>query len=123
MWTLIRDFVALHFYVHALAFRAAAATAGEAVRERFGAPPTVEETDEPSPGTPAAQDGTYRTAAERARYLAECVLSLPDEALTENGGRFTGWLFTGWLFTALRSACGMHYRPPHAARIGLHLAE
>ncbi|MER6690690.1 aKG-HExxH-type peptide beta-hydroxylase [Streptomyces minutiscleroticus] len=91
-WTLIRVFVALHFYVHVLAFRAAAAAAGEAVRERFGAPPSVEEIDEPSPGTPAAQDGTYRTAAERARHLAECVLSLPDEALTENGRRFARWL-------------------------------
>ncbi|MFJ8828340.1 aKG-HExxH-type peptide beta-hydroxylase [Streptomyces sp. NPDC102467] len=93
-WTLIRVFVALHFYVHVLVFRAAAATAGEAVRERFGAPPTVEEIDEPSPGTPAAQDQTYRTAAERARYLAECMLSLPDEALTENGRRFADWLLT-----------------------------
>ncbi|MFI7388674.1 aKG-HExxH-type peptide beta-hydroxylase [Streptomyces sp. NPDC049813] len=93
-WTLIRVFVALHFYVHVQVFRAAAATADETVRERFGAPPTVEEIDEPSPGTPAARGGTYRTAAERARCLAECVLSLPDEALTENGRRFAGWLLT-----------------------------
>ncbi|WP_394437513.1 aKG-HExxH-type peptide beta-hydroxylase [Streptomyces sp. SGAir0957] len=93
-WTLIRVFVALHFYVHVLVFRAAAATAGESVRERFGAPPTVEEIDEPSPDTPAAQHGTHRTAVERARYLAECVLSLPDEALTENGRRFADWLLT-----------------------------
>ncbi|MEV7680063.1 HEXXH motif-containing putative peptide modification protein [Streptomyces sp. NPDC088341] len=93
-WTLIRVFVALHFYVHLLVFRAAAATAGEAVRERFGPPPSAEELDEPSPGTPAARSGEYRTSAERARYLAECVLALPDHALTENGHRFARWLLT-----------------------------
>ncbi|MFJ8940248.1 aKG-HExxH-type peptide beta-hydroxylase [Streptomyces sp. NPDC102365] len=91
-WTVIRVFVALHFYVHLLVFQAAAATAGEAVRERFGPPPPPEDLDEPSPGTPAALSGQYRTSAERARYLAECVLSLPDEALTENGHRFARWL-------------------------------
>ncbi|MFE4823510.1 HEXXH motif-containing putative peptide modification protein [Streptomyces sp. NPDC056704] len=93
-WTVIRVFVALHFYVHLLVFRAAAAAAGEAVRERFGPPPSVEDLDEPSPGTPAARSGQYRTSAERARYLAECVLSLPEEALTENGHRFARWLLT-----------------------------
>ncbi|MDQ1035030.1 hypothetical protein QFZ75_001446 [Streptomyces sp. V3I8] len=93
-WTVIRVFVALHFYVHLLVFRAAADTAGEAVRERFGAPPPAEDLDEPSPGTPAALNGEYRTSAERARYLAECVLSLPDEALTEHGHRFARWLLT-----------------------------
>ncbi|MGC5566625.1 aKG-HExxH-type peptide beta-hydroxylase [Streptomyces sp. FR-108] len=93
-WTVIRVFVALHFYVHLLVFQAAAATAGEAVRERFGPPPPPEDLDEPSPGTPAALSGQYRTSAERARYLAECVLALPDEALTENGHRFARWLLT-----------------------------
>ncbi|MFF3752492.1 HEXXH motif-containing putative peptide modification protein [Streptomyces sp. NPDC002018] len=93
-WTLIRVFVALHFYVHLLVFRAAAATAGDAVRERFGPPPSAEELDEPSPGTPAARSGEYRTSAERARYLAQCVLTLPDQALTENGHRFARWLLT-----------------------------
>ncbi|MEU9188857.1 HEXXH motif-containing putative peptide modification protein [Streptomyces sp. NPDC048484] len=93
-WTVIRVFVALHFYVHLLVFQAAAAAAGEAVRERFGAPPPPEDLDEPSPGTPAARDGQYRTSAERARYLAECVLSLPEQALTENGHRFARWLLT-----------------------------
>lgn len=91
-WTVIRVFVALHFYVHLLAFRAAAAGAGEAVRERFGPPPSAEDLDEPSPGTPAARNGEYRTSVERARYLAESVLSLPEEALTENGHRFARWL-------------------------------
>lgn len=84
-WTVIRVFVALHFYVHLLVFRAAAAAAAEAVRERFGPPPSVEDFDEPGPGTPAARSGQYRTSAERARYLAEYVLSLPEQALTENG--------------------------------------
>ncbi|MFE2709924.1 aKG-HExxH-type peptide beta-hydroxylase [Streptomyces mirabilis] len=93
-WTVIRVFVALHFYVHLLVFRAAAASAGEAVRERFGPPPSVEDLDEPSPGTPAARSGQYRTSAERARYLAECVLSLPEQALTEHGHRFARWLLT-----------------------------
>ncbi|MFE7033636.1 HEXXH motif-containing putative peptide modification protein [Streptomyces sp. NPDC057621] len=93
-WTVIRVFVALHFYVHLLVFRAAADAAGEAVRERFGPPPPAEDLDEPSPGTPAALNGEYRTSAERARYLAECVLSLPDEALTEHGHRFARWLLT-----------------------------
>jgi hypothetical protein len=93
-WTVIRVFVALHFYVHLLVFRAAADAAGEAVRERFGPPPPAEDLDEPSPGTPAALKGEYRTSAERARYLAECVLSLPDEALTEHGHRFAHWLLT-----------------------------
>ncbi|MDH6624516.1 hypothetical protein M2271_002320 [Streptomyces sp. LBL] len=93
-WTVIQVFVALHFYVHLLVFRAAAATAGEEVRERFGPPPSVEDLDEPSPGTPAARSGQYRTSVERARHLAECVLSLPEEALTENGHRFARWLLT-----------------------------
>lgn len=93
-WTVIRVFVALHFYVHLLVFRAAAEAAGAAVRERFGPPPSAEVIDEPSPGTPAARHGTYRSSAERARHLAECVLSLPDEALTENGHRFARWLLT-----------------------------
>ncbi|MFE1797588.1 HEXXH motif-containing putative peptide modification protein [Streptomyces sp. NPDC059517] len=93
-WTVIRVFVALHFYVHLLVFRAAADTAGEAVRERFGPPPPAEDLDEPSAGTPAALNGEYRTSGERARYLAECVLSLPDEALTEHGHRFARWLLT-----------------------------
>ncbi|WP_221357149.1 aKG-HExxH-type peptide beta-hydroxylase [Streptomyces beigongshangae] len=93
-WTVIRVFVALHFYVHLLVFRAAAEAAGETVRERFGPPPPAEDLDEPSPGTPAALGGQYRTSEERARYLAECVLSLPEEALTENGHRFARWLLT-----------------------------
>jgi hypothetical protein len=95
-WTVIRVFVALHFYVHLLVFRAAAAAAGEAVHKRFGPPPSVEDLDEPSPGTPAARSGQYRTSAERARYLAECVLSLPEQALTENGHRFARWLLTAF---------------------------
>ncbi|MEV7343704.1 HEXXH motif-containing putative peptide modification protein [Streptomyces sp. NPDC093544] len=93
-WTVIRVFVALHFYVHLLVFRAAASAAGEAVQERFGPPPAAEDLDEPSPGTPAARSGQYRTSAERARYLAECVLALPEQALTENGHRFARWLLT-----------------------------
>ncbi|MFS8198486.1 aKG-HExxH-type peptide beta-hydroxylase [Streptomyces sp. CWNU-52B] len=93
-WTVIRVIVALHFYVHLLVFRAAAAGAGEAVRERFGAPPSAEDLDEPSAGTPAAASGQYRTSVERARYLAECVLSLPAQALTGNGHRFVRWLLT-----------------------------
>ncbi|MFE9685139.1 aKG-HExxH-type peptide beta-hydroxylase [Streptomyces sp. NPDC006285] len=93
-WTVIRVIVALHFYVHLLVFRAAASGASAAVRQRFGAPPTAEDLDEPSPGTPAARSGRYRTSAERARYLAECMLSLPEEALTENGHRFARWLLT-----------------------------
>jgi hypothetical protein len=105
-WTVIRVFVALHFYVHLLVFRAAADTAGEAVRERFGPPPPAEDLDEPSPGTPAALNGEYRTSAERARHLAECVLSLPDEALTEHGHRFARWLLT-----ALRLVDGSAPRP------------
>ncbi|MFJ4831802.1 aKG-HExxH-type peptide beta-hydroxylase [Streptomyces sp. NPDC088747] len=93
-WTVIRVFVALHFYVHLLVFRAAATAADDAVRRRFGTPPPAEDLDEPSPGTPAALNGQFRTSAERARYLAECVLSLPEEALTENGHRFARWLLT-----------------------------
>ncbi|KAA0913996.1 aKG-HExxH-type peptide beta-hydroxylase [Streptomyces apricus] len=93
-WTVIRVFVALHFYVHLLVFRAAADAACETVRERFGPPPPAEDLDEPSPGTPAALSGEYRTSEERARYLAERVLSLPDEALTEHGHRFAHWLLT-----------------------------
>lgn len=93
-WTVIRVFVALHFYVHLLVFRTAAEAAGEAIRERFGPPPSAEDLDEPSLGTPAALSGRYRTSAERARYLAECVLSLPEQSLTENGRRFARWLLT-----------------------------
>ncbi|MEW2121508.1 HEXXH motif-containing putative peptide modification protein [Streptomyces sp. NPDC005474] len=95
-WTVIRVFVALHFYVHLLVFQAAAAAAAtdEAVRKRFGPPPAAEIIDEPSPGTPAAVRGTHRTSAERARCLAERVLALPEEALTENGHRFARWLLT-----------------------------
>ncbi|MFD7502301.1 aKG-HExxH-type peptide beta-hydroxylase [Streptomyces sp. NPDC059850] len=95
-WTVIRVLVALHFYVHLLVFQTAAAAAGEAVRERFGPPPPAEVIDEPTPGTPAAQHGTYRTSAERARYLAECALSLPERALTEHGRRFVRWLLTAF---------------------------
>lgn len=91
-WTVIRVFVALHFYVHLLVFQAAATAADEAVRKRFGPPPAAEVIDEPSPGTPAALHGSHRTSAERARYLAERVLALPEEALTENGHRFARWL-------------------------------
>lgn len=91
-WTVIRVFVAVHFYVHLLVFQAAATAADEAVRKRFGPPPAAEVIDEPSPGTPAALRGSHRTSAERARYLAERVLALPEEALTENGHRFARWL-------------------------------
>ncbi|MDQ0771966.1 hypothetical protein QF026_000432 [Streptomyces aurantiacus] len=109
-WTVIRVIVALHFYVHLLVFRAAADAADEAVRERFGAPPTAEDLDEPSPGTPAALSGQYRTSVERARYLAECMLSLPEESLTENGHRFARWLLT-----ALRLVDDDAPRPPDRA--------
>ncbi|MFD0382308.1 HEXXH motif-containing putative peptide modification protein [Streptomyces stramineus] len=51
-WTVIRVFVALHFYVHLLVLRAAAATAGAAVRRRFGPPPPAEALDEPTPAPP-----------------------------------------------------------------------
>ncbi|MCT9091085.1 HEXXH motif-containing putative peptide modification protein [Streptomyces sp. ASQP_92] len=91
-WRVVRVFVALHFYVHMLVFQAASAAADDTLRERFGAPPTAEDVDEPSPGTPAALEGTYRTSAERARYLAGCALALPPGALTDNGRRFLGWL-------------------------------
>jgi hypothetical protein len=109
-WTVIRVFVALHFYVHLLAFRAAAAAADAEVRNRFGPPPPAEVIDEPSPGTPAARLGTHRTSAERARYLAERVLSLPEQALTENGHRFARWLLT-----ALRLVDGDAPPPPDPA--------
>lgn len=55
-WTVIRVFVALHFYVHLLVFRAAAASAGEAVRERFGPPRRSRTSTSPAraPRPPAA---------------------------------------------------------------------
>ncbi|MEV0224567.1 HEXXH motif-containing putative peptide modification protein [Streptomyces sp. NPDC050704] len=117
-WTVIRAFVALHFYVHLLVFQAAAAAAGEAVRERFGPPPSAEELDEPTPGTAAARSGAYRTSAERARYLAQCVLSLPEQALTENGHRFTRWLLT-----VLRMVDDNAPRPPDRATAAARRAE
>ncbi|MEU6736107.1 HEXXH motif-containing putative peptide modification protein [Streptomyces physcomitrii] len=106
-WTVIRVFVALHFYVHLLAFRAAGTAAGPEIRERFGTPPPPEELDEPSPGTPAALAGTHRTSEERARHLAEQVLALPPGALTENGHRFARWLLA-----ALRLVDADAPRPP-----------
>ncbi len=88
-------FVALHFYVHLLVFRAAAASAGEAVRERFGPPPSVEDLDEPQPwhaGRPQRaipdQCGTG-PLPRRVRAVAA-----GEQALTEHGHRFARWLLT-----------------------------
>ncbi|MCZ4120032.1 aKG-HExxH-type peptide beta-hydroxylase [Streptomyces sp. H39-S7] len=92
-WKLIRVIVALHFYTHFLLFQAAVDHAGDHLKEVFGEPSAADSVDEPSPDTPAAWDGTYRTTAERVRYLAETAISLSAE-LTPHGRRLVEWLLS-----------------------------
>lgn len=91
-WTLVRVLFALHVYVHLVLFRAAAVTASDTVVTRYGPPPDTEIMDAPSPGSPAAAEGTYQTSLDRARYLAEQAESLYRQHLTGDGRRFVRWL-------------------------------
>ncbi|MFJ1651523.1 aKG-HExxH-type peptide beta-hydroxylase [Streptomyces sp. NPDC088337] len=91
-WRLVRVLVALHFYAHLLVFEQAVHDASPEVRAAFGEPPAHQAVDEVSPGTQAARNGTYRSSAERARYLAKCVRTLPTGTLTPDGTRFMAWI-------------------------------
>lgn len=91
-WRLVRVLVALHFYAHLLVFEQAVQQAGPELRATFGEPPAHQVVDEVSPGTEAARNGTYGSSAERARYLAEHVRTLPAGTLTPDGTRFMAWI-------------------------------
>ncbi|MGP4022094.1 aKG-HExxH-type peptide beta-hydroxylase [Actinomadura sp. 3N407] len=91
-WTLVRVLFALHVYSHLLLFRAAATDAGERLAARYGPPPRSAAVDRPTPGSPAARDGTYLTVLDRARYLAEQAEAIHGGCLTAQGSRFVGWL-------------------------------
>ncbi|MCC5575796.1 hypothetical protein IMZ11_09105 [Microtetraspora sp. AC03309] len=91
-WSLTRVLFALHVYAHLLLFRAAAAQAGPELRGRYGAPPSTEFVDRPTPGSQAAEKGEFTTSAERAAYLGQQAYSVHGHLLTAEGRRFIRWL-------------------------------
>jgi hypothetical protein len=84
-WSVVRALFALHVYTHIALFDEAARYAPEDLRAAYGEPPeTIADSD--STGVVG-----YRTAASRARHLADALQARPD-LLTLYGREFVDWL-------------------------------
>ena len=91
-WTLIRVIAAFHVYVHLLLLQQAAVERASSDGGQLGASLLANAIDEPSQGTAAHRDHTYRTTSERAAYLAEQLLEVHRNRLTPLGSDLVDWL-------------------------------